>query len=441
MWHGKSKIFDEFRAEIDNISVIETHEHNVGVCPASNDLDIIAFISQSSYYPSDLTSSSFGFGIDRHGSFPVGALRSYLENTSISFDERYSIWEKFHNKTCHTAYAKGLFEGLKACWGIKDYKKKTLLGLQEKMRSERSQKFFDSKYQEYRIETMIVNTDINGIINDTVEYNKNLCRFVFPLPEYHAIFTAAGIRKPHLEKIIGKAIVSLDDYLTAFEEFLKQCIDFGIAGIKDQTAYRREISYDMPSRGQAENIFNKIVSHPRDTFGTEQVKPLDDYLFHQFMIMAAKYKLPVQIHTGHMAGIRNEISKTNPVHLSNVLELHQDVVFDLFHAGWPYMGEFLFLGKNYPNVMLDMCWAHAIDPLYCVELLKRAIMTVPHSKILGFGGDTRCVECQIGYLIQAKDNIAIALSDLIDSGWLGMDDAVQIAKDILYNNPKRIFSL
>lgn len=105
------------------------------------------------------------------------------------------------------------------------------------------------------------------------------------------------------------------------------------------------------------------------------------------------------------------------------------------------MEGFLFLGKNYPNVMLDMCWAHAIDPLYCVELLKRAVMTVPHTKILGFGGDTGRVECQIGYLIQARDNIAIASSDLIGSGWISMDDAIQIAKDILYNNPKRIFSL
>ena len=45
-----------------------------------------------------------------------------------------------------------------------------------------------------------------------------------------------------------------------------------------------------------------------------------------------------------------------------MLELHSEVVFDLFHGGWPFMGEFLFLGKNYPNVNLDMCWANTIDP-------------------------------------------------------------------------------
>ena len=59
-------------------------------------------------------------------------------------------------------------------------------------------------------------------------------------------------------------------------------------------------------------------------------RPLGDYLFHQFMRMARDLDLPVQIHTGHMAGIRNEITKTNAVHLTRLLELHRDTKFDLF---------------------------------------------------------------------------------------------------------------
>ena len=65
-------------------------------------------------------------------------------------------------------------------------------------------------------------------------------------------------------------------------------------------------------------------------------KPLDDYLFHAFMRMARDLDLPVQIHTGHMAGIRNDIVKTNAVGLTKAIELHRDVRFDLFHANWPY---------------------------------------------------------------------------------------------------------
>ena len=101
----------------------------------------------------------------------------------------------------------------------------------------------------------------------------------------------------------------------------------------------------------------------------------------------AKLNLPVQVHTGHMAGIRNRVDKANAAHFAPVLELHTRVQFDLFHGNWPYMGDILFLGKNYPNARLNLCWLPIIDPIYCQELIKRAVMVVPHNKIHGFGGD------------------------------------------------------
>ena len=159
------------------------------------------------------------------------------------------------------------------------------------------------------------------------------------------------------------------------------------------------------------------------------------------MRLAEEYHLPVQIHTGHMAGIRKEIGKTNPVLLTPVLELYQKVVFDLFHGSWPYMGELLFLAKNYPNVNIDMCWVNIIDPPYSEELLRRAVYTVPHTKLSGFGGDTLSPECQVGYLILAKDNISFALSELIEEGWIGMEEAKEIARKWLFDNPVKLFNL
>ena len=91
--------------------------------------------------------------------------------------------------------------------------------------------------------------------------------------------------------------------------------------------------------------------------------------------------------------------------------------------------------------MLDMCWVNAIDPLYSVEFFKRALVTLPHSKISGFGGDTLHPETQGGYLILARDNIAFALSEMINNGWINMDAVRQIAEDWLFNNPNRIFKL
>jgi predicted TIM-barrel fold metal-dependent hydrolase len=243
------------------------------------------------------------------------------------------------------------------------------------------------------------------------------------------------------KKYLNRTIVCLDDYLESFDNFLQKCIEFGIVCFKDQSAYRRDIAYKNPSRDEAEKIFSDIIFNPRDVYGDDRVRPLDDWLFQYAMRKAAKYNLPVQLHTGHMAGIRNEIAKTNAAHLIPTIELNEDVRFDLFHGNWPYMDEYLFMGKNYPNVYLNLCWVQSIDPVYCVELMKRAIMTVPHSKIFAFGGDTGMIEWVAGYLSLAKDNTAIALSELVESGWLNMNEAKQISLDWFYNNPNKFYGL
>jgi predicted TIM-barrel fold metal-dependent hydrolase len=160
------------------------------------------------------------------------------------------------------------------------------------------------------------------------------------------------------------------------------------------------------------------------------------------MRFARELDLPVQVHTGHMAHIRNRVDKANAAHLAPVLELHSKVRFDLFHGNWPYMGDLLFLGKNYPNVTLDLCWVHIIDPLYAQELLKRAVMTVPHAKIHGFGGDYRDLpEFTAAHLAIAREVIAGGLADLVECGWLEEEEAIHLAAEWLFNNPNRFYKL
>lgn len=47
----------------------------------------------------------------------------------------------------------------------------------------------------------------------------------------------------------------------------------------------------------------------------------------------------------------------------------------------------------------------------------------------------------VGFLCQARDNVAYALSSLMECGWLSMEDAKEIACDWFYNNPNEIFKL
>jgi hypothetical protein len=237
-------------------------------------------------------------------------------------------------------------------------------------------------------------------------------------------------------------ITSLDEYLEAVFIVFKRCMERGTIGIKDQSAYSRVISYDLVPKSEAENQFNLLLADPRNSLGWPEGKPLNDYLFHEFMRFARELDLPVQLHTGHMAGIRNRVDKTNAAYLASVLELHRDVHFDLFHGNWPYLGDILFLGKNYPNVAIDCCWLHIIDPDYASELLERSVLTLAHTKVHGFGGDYGDVpEFVAGHLQIAHENIAGTLTRLVERGWLEEEEALSLAADWLFNNPNRFFKL
>jgi len=426
MLQRDAKSFRDLREYLDTVPVIETHDHYTGLFkPIADVMDLIA----GTYYQSDFLSASFE---------SEKTTLSLWSGGKLSFDQKYDLFEPVWRRSDKTAYARSIRVGLAECWGVREMTRENLRALGERFRG-RDAGFYERLMEKYRIRAKIVDVfDLHLYVEGSEAYSK-YCRFAFPLPEHHNLHVKGDLQR--LERHLDRRITSLDDYLEAFERWFDRCREFGIVCLKDQTAYRRSISYTFPSRDEAEKVFNRMISSPRDRFAEDEVRPLDDWLFHQYLRLARRRGLPVQIHTGHMAGIRNDIAKTNAVHLTPLLELYEDVRFDLFHGNWPYLDEYLFLGKNYPNVTLDLCWLHCIDPLYAIELMKRAVMTVPHCKVLAFGADCMAIEWAVAYLTGARDNVAYALSELVDDGWIDMAEARSIAHAWFFDNPNEVFKL
>jgi len=421
MYKSNTPSYAELREYLDRVPVIETHEHYARYAEAGDALDFLL----GNYYMSDFMSAG------GEEALPPG----------LTGEERFERFLEFYKKSDKTAYARGMQEGLRQCWGVEkldtyqDYQ-----AFAEKLKT-RDESIYPKTMDRLGIKAKVVDSFSLVAYLDGSEQASKYARFAFPLPGFHNIHSKQDIPAALFSKYLDRPITSLDDYTEAFGKYLERCVDFGVVCLKDQSAYRRTLAYGNPSKAEAEKAFNDILFNPREVYGDDRVRALDDWLFHYALRLAAKHGLPVQLHTGHMAGIRNEIAKTNAAHLIPTIELHKDVRFSLFHGNWPYMDEYLFMGKNYPNVWLDLCWVQSIDPAYCVELMKRAVMSVPHNKLFAFGGDTSAVEWVAGYLTLARDNVACALAELTDSGWLNMGEAKQLAADWFFNNPNTFFKL
>jgi hypothetical protein len=435
MLYPHSLLFDRLYERISVLPVIDCHEHMTGPEARPPYKEPIASLIQG-YVFSDLQSAAFGVP-DRD------VLR--LQDPEVSTDEKWPLFQRLWCATEHTAYARVTKMVLKKVYGEDELTREALDRVAARLAEQDEAAYFRT-IDEAGIEVMLVDVlgwlpkGLGSFLDGSKRFPEKW-RLLISLPGVHPT-TLTWETIYNIGQLANRYITSLDEYMEAVFDLFQWCIERGIVGIKDQSAYSRIVSYDLVPKADAERLFNRVLADPRNSLGWPEGKPLNDYLFHQYMRFARDLELPVQLHTGHMAGIRNRVDKTNAAYLASVLELHRGVHFDLFHGNWPYLGDLLFLGKNYPNVSLDLCWLHIIDPDYASELLERAVLTLPHRKVHGFGGDYGDVpEYVAGHLQIARENIAGTLARLVERGWLGQEEAFSLAADWLFNNPNRFFKL
>ena len=152
----------------------------------------------------------------------------------------------------------------------------------------------------------------------------------------------------------------------------------------------------------------------------------------------------MKLHTGYYAG-QNGMPLSRLIHnAGSACELCRsspETSFVFMHICYPYYEELIAVAKHWTNAFVDMCWSWIINPIAAKDFLKKYLVTAPANKILTFGGDYRYVEQVLGHAVIARQGIALALSELVEEGWLSLDDALALVDPIMHGNARRIFRL
>lgn len=240
-------------------------------------------------------------------------------------------------------------------------------------------------------------------------------------------------------------IQTLDDYCEITDKMLQWLKDSQhYICIKMQHAYRRPLWHPEPDENPdpIRKLFNKV---PRTE---EDLWKFGDYMMHHVMEWTSmNWKIPYQLHTGLA---RMYDGGSNALNLSHLFMKFPDIHFDLFHGNYPYnnLGGML---HQIHNISADLCWLPAISPTAAqrtlTELFEVGDMVgghpyhTPSLRTCLFGGDSGIIEGSYGALQIAKDVLIRCLEDLFNRGHLYRSDAIDLAENVLYNNPKRIFRL
>jgi len=256
----------------------------------------------------------------------------------------------------------------------------------------------------------------------------------------------------------SRPINSVCDLVEGLNESITSCLATGkVTSLKIGLPYQRSLEFAEPTLHDAEMAFCRLMSVRTGTtldagpgnggvrhmsrMGAEELRPLQDYLVHQYVRRAEAENLGVQVHTGYLAGNSGVLSNIRAMDMVPLIVRYPRVRFDLFHAGWPYTEEHAVIGKEFPNVWLNLCWAWAMNPVTMERTLDSWLACVPHKKIFAYGGDTGSPVCEYGYAQQARTGIGRVLERWVTRGDMSLADAREVAVDIMLLNGCRFHGL
>jgi uncharacterized protein len=351
----------------------------------------------------------------------------------MSLDERWDAVEPYWEHIRHTGYGMCLRIAVRDLFHVPDLNRQTYRGLSEAIAASRRPGWYTHVLKEKAGIAISILDDWRTTV-DTA--------FFAPVVRLDHFATARTRDElSTLEAESGIAIHSLNDMLQAMYGVLQRHVADGAVGIKIGLAYRRTIRFEKVARAEAERLFNRIADHLGEGLSWGEARPLQDYLVHQIIRAAIERDLPIQIHTGLQEGNENLLTNSNPMHLANLFIEYREAKFDLFHGGYPYLGEALALAKNFPNVCVDLCWLYIISPTAGARMLHEAIETVPANKIFAFGGDFIIPEGAYGHSVLARRVVSRVLTEKVEEGYLGEEEAIQLALRILRDNPAALYRL
>ncbi len=427
---SNSKYFPELREYLEHVPLIDCHDHSRVCGPKYTDA---MSVLMEEYLLDDLHSASSDSEIE------------IIKDSNLSLEQRWPVFEKAWKRTCHTGNAQVIKLVLKKFYGEEELTLESLRRMESKLLRLDDEKVFEDILDQgnivVRLEDVVGEIDeIKQVVNGTLKITPR-GRLVVHLTPFTEVCDCDSVQE--IAGTVGKTVSSLDEYLEICREIFEAYKRFGIVAFKNAIAYIRTLKYDAPDKAKAEKVFDTIMSKSKCGIDSaDELKPLSDYLFHEAIRTAGDMDLPVQIHTGHLAAMRNDIVRANAIGLTKIIDTYRDVRFDLFHANWPYSGEILFLAKNYPNVAIDFCWANILDPVYCQNMFKQILCSVPHGKIHGYGSDfSGFADRAWAHASIARDNIAISLADMVETEYITPAQAKQIAYDWLFANPNKFFNL
>ncbi len=427
---NESSTYRKIRDHADQIKIIDTHEHQRRPEEYGNYKFRFYHLIAASYLAADVSSA----GANGH---------DFKLMDSLSLDNLWDIYGEALNYTRNTSYYSQFADGFRKLYGFSDpyFTKDNIEELSGRIEInyKNYDSWFNQAFHKAGYDLMFIDQYWNP-------FNTKIDERYFALALNINALINASSRKPEKADPLNSTykeaagedyeINDLDDYLKFCDHLFKKNVENKAVCIKNSQAYSRTLYYENVPYEEARILFDK----PSSQLAPPEAKKIEDFMFHWIIQKAIEYDLPVQIHTGYLAGSGNILDNSQPIKLNNLFLKYPKAKFVLFHGGFPWTGEVEALSKMFPNVYLDLVWLPQISREEAVNALDVMLDCVPYNKFF-WGGDCGLIEESVGSLTFARDVVSEVLAKRVKRGLMTDKVALEIVDRIFRENAIKVFNL
>jgi hypothetical protein len=192
-----------------------------------------------------------------------------------------------------------------------------------------------------------------------------------------------------------------------------------------------EMQQALARRGQAGLVERDIYASYVNEIFLSQLEQLADRVVFQFSFGAE----PLPFETG------SRLNQTSIGHVAGMIARHPRLHFQCFLASRHANQSLCTLARELPNFSLAGYWWHNFFPDVIRQVLTERLEMVPVNKQIGFFSDAYCVEWTYGKAWLVRKQLARVLADKVMDGQYRREEAISIARSILFESPQTLLRM
>jgi uncharacterized protein len=248
-----------------------------------------------------------------------------------------------------------------------------------------------------------------------------------------------------LETAAERLVASCDtvqEWTATLRSMLRDAIGKGAVGVKTIAAYRAGLQLREPDPQRADTDFKALRANATEG---KAIRLEGEPLCHLLLLEAAAecrdLGVPLQVHCG-FGDPDEDLALANPLGLRRLFvePRYAGLKVVLLHC-YPFHREAAYLASVFPDAYMDLSLAIPMAAHDGSRALREALGLCPTTKLLYATDATRFPEVYLVAAALHREALASALGDLVNAGWLTQPEGIEVGRQVLNGNAKRIYQL